>query len=621
MKYFLFYIMTGLTLFPAAMHAQHNLEKDTFKLQEIELVGIRNKEKDLMKSIKLDSSFIADHQSGTLTDLLSQSTVFVKDYGSSMLATPAFRGTAGDHTKLSWNSIPLNSSMNGLQDLNLIPAFILDGVDINYSGASLVNGSGGFGGSIDLTSNAIIPKNNIQLGSTIGSFGEYKEYLGAGYRTGTLWGSTKAYYSTALNNFPYINTYSGNNQVETEKDASMYQYGILQSLGWALSEKDIIKANVWYQNTIRNLPQTMISNTNHEDEKDESLRSNINYRHFDNKYTVAIDGSYVKEYLLYQNVLSDINEGSANNRYELKTSIIPKFNIPLTLKVGIEDMEETALTKEYYGLKSRNRGGIWADASYDVSKKWQTGLVVRTESMDFKTPRVAFTGSVAFKAFNDERLVFHANGGHNFNFPNLNDLYWVPGGNPALKPENTWFGEAGISSVLKINSRNELKSVVTVFSNWISDYIQWAPTGSSYWQAQNLAKVWARGIESSSELKHGIKKGAVSLKIAYQFTPSTSKGTQLIYMPLHTAQANLRIDIKKYEFQVEYALTGSRNTSDVQLPAYNLVNVFAGRNFTFKKLHGNILLKCNNVFNESYQAIIWRPMPGRWFEVSLKVGV
>jgi len=628
-KYVLSILFIWIFLTTAQLSAQKISQPDTTKIKEVELIGIRNKEKDLLKTISIDSADIINHQSSTLADLLSQSSVYIKNYGASMIASPGFRGTAEDHTKTYWNGIPLNSSMYGIQDLNLIPVFLLDGVDINYSGASLVNGSGGFGGSLNLESNSKYSKNGIELLSTIGSFGEVKEYLGAKYGSQKFWASTKIYYETAQNNFPYINTFQWNNPAETEQDASMYQYGILQSFGWQISPKDILKANIWYQDSYRNLPQTMISDVNHEYQKDESLRSDITYRHYDTGYNWGLDGSYVKEYLFYHNQLSDINSTSYNERYEMKGNYSPEFKIPIALKMGVEDVEEIANTLEYYGQKMRNRESIWADGNYDISKHLLAGLVIRTEAINFSAPQLAYTGSISYKTFKSDELVVHANGGHNFNYPNLNDLYWYPGGNPNLLPENTYFAEAGLSSAIRFKEVNEIKADVTFFSNWIDNYIQWTPSGGSYWQAQNLKKVWARGIETNISYSHKWHSSILLLRGAWQYTPSSDQtltsaydqtlGRQLIYVPLYTAQTLARITLKKYELTVEYTYTGARNTTDLQLPGYSLINVFAGRSFSIKKLNFNILAKCNNVFNETYQAIIWRPMPGRWYELSLKI--
>jgi outer membrane cobalamin receptor len=629
MKYWLAIIFFVLLKMQGALFAQGRLETDTIRLKDVELFGIRNKEKDQLKSVHIDSAMIANHQSSTLADLLAQSTVYVKNYGSSMLALPGFRGTAGDHTKLYWNGISLNSSMYGLQDLNLVPVFLLDGVDINYGGASITGGSGGFGGSLNLESNNYKTVHKLELSSAIGSFGTYKEGLGASYGTGKWWAATKAYYNTAQNNFPYINTFKWNSPQETEQDAAMHQYGIMQMLGFEVSDKDVLKADLWYQNSYRNLPQTMISGANHEYQADESFRSNLSWRHYEKSNQYGLDASYVKEYLFYHNEIADINSPAWNSRYELKGSYSSQFKIPLSLKAGLEDAEETVQIKEYQGLKMRNMSGIWADGCYDISKKWRSGLVTRLGSADFRDLQYAFAASLAFKPLDDERLVFHLNDGHNFNYPNLNDLYWYPGGNPDLKPENTWFGETGISSALKIGKMTTLKPELTFFSNFIDNYILWTPAGGSLWQAKNLKKVWARGFESAINVEHRMKTLNISFKIAYQYTPSTDQsltslydqnfGRQLIYIPQHTAQALLRVGIKKFEFTAEYTYTGPRNTTDQELGSYALVNIFAGRNFSYKNVNINILAKCNNVFNESYQAIIWRPIPGRWFELSLKI--
>jgi vitamin B12 transporter len=613
------------------LFAQSKLDKDTIRMKEIELFGNRKSEKDLLKTISVDSADINNHFSSSLTDLLSQSSVYIKNYGTSMVATPGFRGTAADHTKTYWNDIPLNSSMYGIQDLNLVPVFLLDGVDVNYSGASLVDGSGGFGGSLNLSSNTRPSPNQIELLSAVGSFGEAKEYIGVNYGPGKWWAGTKAYYCVAQNDFPYINTFRFGNPAEIEKDASMYQYGVLQSFGWQIDANDLLRANAWYQNSYRNLPQTMISNDNHEYQKDESLRADVNFRHYGKGYNWGLDGSYAREYLYYYNLISDIRSPSYNDRYELKADYKFEFKIPLNLKTGISDAEEVATIKEYNGLKMRNRDAIWADADYQLSKRLQVGLIARTESVNFIAPQLAYTGSVAFKALNEDKLVLHINGGRNFNLPNLNDLYWYPGGNPKLQPEHTWFAEAGASSDIKFKNASEIKADFTLFSNLVDDYILWTPTGSSYWQAQNLKTVWARGIESSVSFNHKWRASGLFVRAGYQFTPSTDQnkvsaydqqlGRQLIYVPVHTAQGLVRFSYRKYELTTEYTYTGPRNTTDRQLPGFELVNVFAGRSFKWHKISFNILAKCNNLFNEAYQVIIWRPMPGRWYELSLKINI
>src|SRR5690606_11557352 len=86
-----------------------------------------------------------------LGDILQSNTgIFIKSYGQGGLATASFRGTAASHTKVLWNDMPLNSSMNGLIDFSLLPIAFYDGIEIDYGGASLEQNSGSLGGSINL---------------------------------------------------------------------------------------------------------------------------------------------------------------------------------------------------------------------------------------------------------------------------------------------------------------------------------------------------------------------------------------------------------------------------------------------------------------------------------------
>jgi hypothetical protein len=58
--------------------------------------------------------------------------------------------------------------------------------------------------------------------------------------------------------------------------------------------------------------------------------------------------------------------------------------------------------------------------------------------------------------------------------------------------------------------------------------------------------------------------------------------------------------------------TGLRYTSSDNLhalPAFNLFNVIVGKDVEVDKYQMNIYLRWNNVFNNEYQVMLWRPMP------------
>ncbi|MCE2776591.1 MAG: Plug domain-containing protein [Algoriphagus sp.] len=57
-----------------------------------------------------DKSTLGRYGTRSLGDLLQEtSPIFVRQYGSGMLASPSFRGTSPGHTALFWNGVPINS--------------------------------------------------------------------------------------------------------------------------------------------------------------------------------------------------------------------------------------------------------------------------------------------------------------------------------------------------------------------------------------------------------------------------------------------------------------------------------------------------------------------------------
>ena len=60
--------------------------------------------------------------------------------------------------RLTWNGININHPMLGQSDLSLIPAGLIDDIQIYYGGASMPLNSGGIGGIINLETKPVWKK-------------------------------------------------------------------------------------------------------------------------------------------------------------------------------------------------------------------------------------------------------------------------------------------------------------------------------------------------------------------------------------------------------------------------------------------------------------------------------
>jgi vitamin B12 transporter len=199
-----------------------------------------------------------------------------------------------------------------------------------------------------------------------------------------------------------------------------------------------------------------------------------------------------------------------------------------------------------------------------------------------------------------------------YRVPTLNDLYWNPGGNPDLKPEEGLSEEVTLAASFKIRHL-KLSYDVTYFNRNVTNWIIWLP-GDYYWAPVNALKVWS------------------TLSVNYTYTLSTNQkaksendeslNKQLIYCPVH--QGALKLNLTYASWYVTYlqSYTGYRYTSSDNLeylPGYSITKINAGKSFELKKITASVGLSCNNVFDVAYQSVLWNAMPGRSYAVTVKI--
>ena len=215
----------------------------------------------------------------------------------------------------------------------------------------------------------------------------------------------------------------------------------------------------------------------------------------------------------------------------------------------------------------------------------------------------------------NQKLILGLNIGKNQHFPTLNDLYWQPGGNSNLKNENGYFIDCFINSFINKKSYN-FELLISPFASIINNWIIWQPSEFHYWTAQNIKKVFSRGVELNIKI---LKKGKITHKFTanHAFTLSTDRNLskQLIYVPKNTGFIFYQMIFRKfsYHFSINFTdkrFTNSSNNSFI-LPAFWLLNSSISKSFNIKKIKFNLEFNVNNILNFQYQSILYRPMPGR----------
>jgi len=225
-----------------------------------------------------------------------------------------------------------------------------------------------------------------------------------------------------------------------------------------------------------------------------------------------------------------------------------------------------------------------------------------------------------------------SNTGKVYRAPSMNDIYWNPGGNPDLLPENGYNAELGIQLSLSNKIKNLYISFEpTVFTRSIENWIIWTPI-DNYWSPQNILQVWSRGIETKNEIKYINNDFQIKLNLLTNYVISTNQikqslndnsvDKQLIYVPMYSGNGKLTFQYKKFSLNYLHSYTGYRFTSSDNseyLEPFFIANIFASYYLKTDGKSIRFFIKANNIFNANYQIIKNRPMPLSNYNAGIQV--
>ncbi|MGM0667452.1 MAG: TonB-dependent receptor [Bacteroidota bacterium] len=613
------------------------------------------KEEAGMKKSKVDSIIIHEKINLSLSDLLSENTaVFIKDHGRGALATASFRGTAPSHTQVSWNGININSPMAGMVDFSLIPVYIIDDLDIKHGTASIADRSGGIGGSINISNRA--DWNNSLSGKYIqglGSFSSFDEFLQFNAGNTRLQSKTRLYHNYSKNDYTFINRGIGIpdpqtglivNPVDTNDKASYRKYGLLQELYLRAGTGDVVSLRYWGQGASRSIPRATSyegpDNSNLNRQSDTDHRITADWKHFGDNSSFELRTGYSFKELNY--ILENIVHGMgfipviysesrqsvfANHAaYSLETGNGFSFRTGIDVNMYSVNTRDTVSDKGYD--EQRSEFSLFLSMHRQFAERLNLNMMLRRDLIDKKlSPFIPYLG-FDLALVKSRTLIMKGNIAGNYHHPSLNDLYWEPGGNPDLLPERGYSMELGLEYRTQLSS-HRLEAGITAYRSDIDNWILWIPGYRGYWEPFNISRVLSKGIEFNLAMEG--KLGIVDYRMlgTYAYTSSVnygdtgiwgdeSYGKQLVYVPLHSGNIMIKLFYRGFSLgwqhnsYSERFTTSSNDTSRRdRLYPYFMNKLSAGKEVKFGDILLSAELSINNLFNEEYHSILYRPMPGR----------
>ena len=665
-----FYILVIALCLAHVAQAQDDVRRN-IAIKEVTVYGQRPMKDIGVQRTRIDSAVLKENVSLSMADVLAfNSSIFVKSYGRATLSTVSFRGTSPSHTQVTWNGMKINSPMLGMTDFSMIPSYFIDDASLLHGTSSVNETGGGLGGAVRLsTKPAQADGFGLQYVQGVGSFKTFDEFLRLTYGDDHWQLSSRAVYSSSPNDYKYRNRDKKENiyddemniigsyyPIERNRSGSYKDLHLLQEVYYNTGHGDRFGLNAWYINSNRELQMLTTDYGDAADfdnrQREHTFRGVLSWDHLRSDWKLAAKAGYIHTWMAY-----DYERDPGNGIMQTMTRSRSRINTFYGQADGEYYLDKwlftASLTAHQHMVESRDKNiilqqGNKAVVGYDtnrmelsssLSAKWRpsdrvgVSAVLREELFgDTFSPLIPalFVDGVISQRGN---IMAKASLSRNYRFPTLNDLYFLPGGNPDLRPERGWTYDAGLSFAVGRDGVYSLSGSASWFDSYISDWILWLPTTKGFFSPRNVKDVHAYGVELQSSLEVALSPSMqLTLDGTYSWTPSINEGEpmspadksvgkQLPYVPEHTATLTGRLTWRSWSllykwnyYSKRYTMSSNDLSLSGTLPTYFMNNVTLEKGLSFAWADLSLKLAVNNLFDEEYLSVLSRPMPGINFE-------
>ncbi len=535
--------------------------------------------------------------------------LYIKNYGIGQLSTFSVRGLGPENVAILWEGLPINSTMNGLLDLNQVPNSLLQSIQYRADDNRLTSG-----GSLSIR-NTEMNQNMMAISSTSYLSELFSHKIDGNFQIGKSKFSLVNQLTHGRNMFDYINA---NNERSRIDHNAVQQINTQLFYTYRLAKWDI-NTGFWYQNQDRRIPESGFYPVQTQSLIDRNARvfaglSNSNW---------DIKLSYMSESQQYNDqntawgpptesrhkVVSWKGliqyQGKLNNKIQFNYHLYPShYNVRSTSlqdsSTNILEAIQTANLRYAATDKLSIEGGLksqintnfsnfllpYAALHYNLNQRWMTSLIADINERN----------------------------------PTMNDLYFQFYGNINLRPETNY----QIRNSWKYSNGNTSdKIIVGIEPYYIRsiDKINYVP--DSAFRVFNIDKTTTFGFNTNLEWVRKISLNnslRTILNVNYQESKDQNE-KHLAYVPNFKTILSLNWINKHYEVLMQNNYTAQRFTNTANsgsLAPYLLTNLKATYKHIVKSNQVNFSIGIDNLWNENFQEIqgAFMPLRNYYFNVT-----
>ena len=551
--------------------------------------------------------------------------------GSSADARAWIRGFRDRDVLVLYDGIPIASGFEGTIDINEISLEAVSSIKVMKSAPSVIYGTNGMGGVIDIIPQTDIAGYFLNAGVELGTDDRQLMRASGGGGNGNISYSLSASHQKA-DDFSLSDDYVAElNQAEGDRVNSDFKRNNL-FLQFDALDTPIGHMSMFYNfsDAKKGLPPDAGVDDPDFERLTKSTRNTIGlsnqftgipltaklyYNSYDSDLTLYTDETYSEidevessEDYSYGGKLYSIIETSANNQLVLNGGVqkdVYKGEGELENGDKAELTTWTLAVEDEYWISERFSLAVGAIYSYfDQTRLGKTSS--------------AFNPQIALAWQASDTLSFHASAAQRTRFPKLRELYRRRWGNPDLKEQSANNYEIG----LRYQHDSNWSSDLSVFRSDVDDLIERPDRRSTY---QNLDRVTFKGVEMASG---GWFTDRLFGRIAYTYVNASEKlednsSRQLRSRPRHTAMFEIRYRMPweiLFSFNSIY-VSGLYDLDEdgvyTRIPSYFIGNIKASKPFAQR---WEAYVSVSNLFDKNFEQRLGNPREGRAFLVGVNVG-
>ncbi|MHB1050459.1 MAG: TonB-dependent receptor plug domain-containing protein [Bacteroidota bacterium] len=618
-----------------------------FRLNDVVVTGTRSAVavEQLPSSVFVADSGDIDRINGiSVADIIrSVSGLSLRSYGGNgALQSLSVRGMGSDYSLILVDGQRYTMHQISTVDLGIMTVNEIERIEIANGGNSSIYGTNAIGGVVNLITKK--PKNGFSAaaGISAGSFGTsgYRISLGTGSDAFAIRGAFQSL--SGRNNFDF-NFDDGTGRRRLYRLGADYNVkNIALSAGSIIGDKTVSNITVRYTDADRGQPAAVTNSVqdNRARIHDEDLFFNsVTVYAPASSFTLTIPVSYHYNRQTYFDPKLIINNEPLAAHYENTAAVFSpyvslSFSSDHSADAGSEISVATITSNEVRSARRELRS-VFASSRHTFFLPVEVVLFpsIRYDHFSDTEGDVSPKIGLNIGILNEPLFRVRASAGKNYRVPTFNDLYWIDGGNPNLKPERSVNYDAGVVTGFR-SELFDISITAGYFAIDARDKIVWQPAHNGLWSPKNLQSVSSKGWELSAGVNafenvlmlfyhHTV---AQTIKVSADIPNDNTQNKILPFVPQESASISVGSAFSGFSVNLLYSFTGYRfetaeNNPRYVLPSYETVDMNISQTILLPVISFRVRAEINNLTNVDYQHISGYPLPLRNYRISTEISL